>query len=101
MTDRPVNEGHEDQEARIEALAEKGWVLVHADESQVIYGDTVSVFKFERQWQGSQHSIIHHSLEKAIELCEQEEVRISALPDGSPKITTGVASDRDVKNIRP
>jgi hypothetical protein len=85
-------------ETRIETLAEQGWTLVHASEEHVEH-DTIDgqavlrpvngVYRFETHWRGAAHSVVQHSLERAVEATEAEQARISALADRPSPVIEG------------
>jgi len=80
-----------DLDQRVKALAEHGWVMVTNKPERIesVPGDerlheTIpGLARLERIWRGRAHSVVAETLEKAVQLAELEQARISNL-DNNP-----------------
>lgn len=88
----------DEQQARIDALAEEGWVLVHQQPERVeATGDGLmrradGLYRFERNWRGSTFSEIGATLDQALDAAEWSQARIASLADAPVSVHDGHAA---------
>jgi hypothetical protein len=85
----------DEQQARVDALAAKGWTLVTApsvDEQHAASRLTAS-YVMERTWNGRMIRENAHDLDTLLEMTEWQERRLRALPPPEPvQVHTGASS---------
>jgi hypothetical protein len=85
------------QAERKAALEADGWTLVFWEPGCLdpvpgepgMFRQTDGLCRFEKHWRGRAHSVVGGTLEKALDLTEQEQSRISQLADPKPQVNTG------------